>query len=141
MAAEKEKEIDLTAFDAVKECEDGQWLEFRYGGKETGFSFLVMGRHAQKVAAYETKKTQELARKSTMAEKRKATDELLQELIANEKTRGVDDALVRVVGVSKKGVEQKFEPVIFRQFLEKNPDAVKQIIDFSDDVSVFTKAL
>ena len=141
MAAEKKQELDLSVFDAVKECEDGEWFDFRYNGKETGIKFLVMGKHASKVAAYETKKTQELARRSTMAEKRKATDELLQELIANEKKRGVDDAMVRVCGVSKDGMQQEFDPVVFRQFLEKNPDTVKQIIDFSDDVSVFTKAL
>jgi hypothetical protein len=49
--------------------------------------------------------------------------------------------MVRVCGVSKDGVQQEFDQVVFRQFLEKNPDTVKQIIDFSDDVSVFTKAL
>lgn len=141
MATEQKEVLDLSIFNTVKECEDGEWFDFRYNGAETGIKFLVMGKYADKVTAYETKKTQELARKSSIAEKRKASLELLQELIATERQRGVDDALARVSGISKNGVSMDYDAKVMRQFLEQNPNTVQEILQFSDDLTVFTKAL
>jgi hypothetical protein len=135
----KNELIDLSVFNTVAASTEGEWLEFKFGGKPTNVRFKVLGKHSERVRTYETAKTKAMARKSNMAEKRKATLDLLMELIETQDDRSVDDALARVCDWD--GVKGQYNDAAMREFLTRNPQFIDEIMEFSDDASVFTKAL
>lgn len=131
----KNDAIDLMAFDTVSGCEEGVLKPFVFKGKETGVNFRILGRHSQKVRAYETKKAISMARKSNRAEKQKATLQLLEELIENQDDRSIDDAVARVAGWT--GAKQEYSDDLMRDFLRRNPGEIDSIIEFSNNESNF----
>lgn len=135
----KNELIDLGVFNTVEASSHGEWLPFKFNGKETGAEFKILGNHSERVRAYETAKTKAMARKTNLAEKRKDTLGLLMELIESADERSIDDALARVC--DWRGVKGAYSDAAMREFLTRNPQFIDEILDFSKDTSIFTKAL
>lgn len=130
--------IDITAFDAIKESEQGYDLEMKAtDGSNTGVIFTVIGRYSEPVQKWSKKIFSEYQREQDIA-KRKGKD-LPPKSIDELRAQNIEGAVIRVTGW--KNVEQKFTPELLKKVLEQNPHWVDAIIEESDNAANFTKAL
>lgn len=130
--------IDITAFDAVGECEAGRPLALTGtdGVTATGVTLTVLGKHAAPITTWVGRIVSENMREQqASARKGKPADpRTLQEM----RDTNIDGATVRVTGWS--GPKQAFSPELLRAALVRNPHWVEQIVEFSDDIANFTNA-
>ncbi len=133
----KDKAIDITEFNTVKSSEEGSPMDLMFGGKPTGIQLIVLGEHSDTVQMFETEKAKKMARKSSIAEKRKQSLEFLLELLESSKERDIESAMARVSGWIGGG---EFDKEKLRRGLENNPQWIIQIHDFSKDETNFTTA-
>lgn len=130
------KEIDITAFDSVGKCEQGQPLEIKdENGEETGVILMVLGKHADVVTKWFSRVVNASMREQQQAQKRgklvdpKSLDEI--------RAQNIDGAAVRITGW--RGPKQAFDVDLLKSALGRNPHWIDQVIEFSDDMGNFTK--
>jgi hypothetical protein len=133
-----QKTIDITAFNAVKESEQGYDLSMKTtDGQDTGVIFTIIGRYSDPVQKWTKRIFSEYQRDAEIAKRKgkepaaKSIDELREQ--------NIEGAMVRVTGW--KNVKQEFSKDVLRQALENNPHWVDAIIEESDNAANFTKAL
>lgn len=122
--------LDITKLDAISESNKGDELELFYKGESTGVKLLVLGSSADAVRLHAKDSLKDYARKNSLAEKRGTTADFQVALIEKLEDRNVENALVRVVGwVGQKG---EFSKEVMRGVLERNPQWVDDVLEFSD---------
>jgi hypothetical protein len=124
------KAIDLTKCNAVAKANEGAEMELFFAGESTGVFLNVLGTHADAVRKNRTESLKDYARKQAMAEKRGDTVEFHIRLLEQSEEKSIDNALVRVTGW--RGQPGEYSKEVMRSVLEKNPDWVNEIMEFSD---------
>lgn len=130
--------LDITAFDAVTECEDGHEFELKDkdGITGTGVKLVILGKHADVVNKWLNKTVNAMIRERQIAERKgrgvdaKSLDEIRE--------HNIDGAVIRVIGW--KNVKQPFTPELLKASLKRNPHWVDQIVEESDNLGNFSKA-
>lgn len=132
------KNIDISKFDAVSIHNEGQELELYYKGEATGVSLIVLGSNSDAVRAYQDIKLIEYARNTAFASKKGAEAEIENtiKLIREREKNSIEGAIVRVSGwkgASYNGSDA-FDKEGLRSLLQRNPQWVEEVINFSDQV-------
>jgi hypothetical protein len=131
------KAIDITSFNSVDSCGKGEYMPLQLSGKDVGIDLLVLGKDDDEVHLHETERLKGMARKSALAEKKKATLEFTLGLIESIKQRDIEAAAARVIGWKGAG---DFDVEKLKVALKNNPQWIEDILDFSNDLTNFTKA-
>lgn len=130
--------MDITKFDAVKEANEGAELELFYKGESTGVFLTVLGKTADVVRQHSKEAFKEYARQNSMAEKRGTLVEFQSAQVDKLEARSVENALVRVVGW--RGQKGDFSKEVMKGVLERNPQWVDDVMEFSDFLERSTKS-
>lgn len=132
------KSLDITAFNAIAESEQGFDMELKAtDGTGTGVILTVIGRYSDAVQKWSKKVFSDYQQELNLAKRKgkeppeKSIDEL--------RAQNIEGALVRVIGW--KNVKQEFSKDLLKQVLANNPHWVDAIIEESDNAANFTKAL
>lgn len=133
------KLFDITSFDAVAESDSGYEFELKGtdGMTGTGVSFAIIGRHSNAVNLWLNKIVNDSIRERTMAERKGKQAE--PKSFEDIKAQNLQGAVLRVTGW--KNVTQPFTKELLLTVLQKNPHFVDQIIEQSDNLGNFTKAV
>jgi len=129
--------VDITSFNTVESSEHGEPMDLFYAGRETGLKLIVIGEHSDSVQRYLTERAKEFARKAKFAEKRGKELDSMLEFIEKTKDRDIENAMVRIIGWENGG---EFDKEKLRRGLEKNPQWIEDVIEFSKDLGNFTKS-
>lgn len=132
------KQVDITAFNAVKEAEIAMTLSMKTtDGQDTGVVFLVLGRYAEPVQKWSKRIFAEYQRENDIAKRKgkEAASKSIDEL----REQNIEGAMVRVTGWQ--GVKQEYSKDILKLAFEANPHWVDAVIEESDNAANFTKAL
>ena len=133
------KLFDITSFDAVAESDNGYEFELKGtdGMTGTGVSLAIIGRHSNTVNLWLNKIVNDSIRERTMAERKGKQVE--PKSFEDIKAQNLQGAVLRVVGW--KNVTQEFSKELLLTVLQKNPHFVEQIIEQSDNLGNFTRAV
>ena len=139
MATLASKLFDITSFDAVAESDSGYEFELKGtdGMTGTGVSLAIIGRHSNAVNLWLNKIVNDSIRERTMAERKGKQVE--PKSFEDIKAQNLQGAVLRVTGW--KNVTQEFSKELLLTVLQKNPHFVDQIIEQSDNLGNFTKAV
>jgi Arc/MetJ-type ribon-helix-helix transcriptional regulator len=124
------KTVDLTKFNAVSEANEGGEMELSYKGEGTGVYLKVLGKNSDAVRAHVRESLKDYARKNAMAEKRGELIDFQVKLIDRLDERSIENALVRVT--AWRGATGDYSKDTMRGVLERNPQWVDDIMEFSD---------
>lgn len=129
--------IDIDAFDAVSESEQGHEFELKEkdGVTGTGVVLVVIGKHADAVTKHAAKIINQAQRDALMAQKsgKPAPMKTLEEL----REQNIEAASIRVTGW--KNVKQPFSADLLKNALRRNPHWIDQIVEASDDLGNFSR--
>lgn len=129
--------IDIDAFDAVSESEQGHEFELKEkdGVTGTGVVLVVIGKHADAVTKHAAKIINQAQRDALMAQKsgKPAPMKTLEEL----REQNIEAAAIRVTGW--KNVKQPFSADLLKNALRRNPHWIDQIVEASDDLGNFSR--
>ena len=137
MTEQSNTTIDITAFDAVTECEHDYEFELKDkdGLAGTGVTLFILGKHADLVDKWINKVVNATIREQQMAARKgkpvdpKSLDELREQ--------NIEGAVIRVTGW--KNVKQAFNPDLLKAALKRNPHWVIQIVEESDNLGNFSR--
>ncbi|MFZ3286541.1 MAG: hypothetical protein WA191_06790 [Telluria sp.] len=131
--------LDITEFDAVADSEHG--FEFELKDKDgitgTGVFVTVQGKHADEVSKWMNALVNKMTREAQMAQRKgKQVDpKSLEEM----RDQNIDGAALRVTGW--RNVKQPFARDLLKVAMKRNPHWVDQVIEESDNLGNFTKAV
>lgn len=132
-----QKPVDITAFDAVTESDNGCEIELldTDGMTGTGVHLTILGKNADAVVKWVTRLVNNNIREQQIAARKGKTVEAkgLDEL----RDQNIEGAAVRVTGW--RNVTQPFTPELLKAVLLRNPHWINQIIEESDNLGNFTK--
>jgi hypothetical protein len=133
------KLFDITSFDAVAESDGGYEFELKGtdGMTGTGVLLTVIGKHSNAVNLWLNKIVNDSIRERVMAERKNKPIE--PKSFEDIKAQNLQGAVLRVIGW--KNVTQEFSKELLLTVLQKNPHFVEQIIEQSDNLGNFTKAV
>lgn len=127
--------VDLSAFDAVSESEQGCPVEMKGtdGMTPTGVTFIVLGKNADVVTKWTAKIVDTNTREQQMAQRKgKLVEPKSLEQVYEQNREG---AAIRVTGWI--GVKQPFDGALLRNALRRNPHWVEQVVAASEDAGNF----
>ncbi|MBX9869283.1 MAG: hypothetical protein K2X63_05755 [Burkholderiaceae bacterium] len=135
----EQKLVDINSFDTVSDCEVAHEMELLQPDlmTGTGIFLMVLGAHADCVAAHFKANTKKYIAGSKVAEKQNKEAEFSERLIDNSLQNEVDGAAIRVNGW--RNVTQPFSQDTLKAALKRNPQWIAQINKFSDSIGNFTK--
>jgi hypothetical protein len=124
------KTVDLSKFDSVASANAGDEMELIFKGAGTGVFLKVLGKYSDAVRAYQRESLKDYARKNAMAEKRGELIDFQIRMIDRLDERNIENALVRVS--DWRGATGEYNKETMRGVLERNPQWVDDIMEFSD---------
>lgn len=129
--------IDITAFDAVQDSDNGYEFELKNpdGVTGTGIFLKIVGSNSDAVVGWFSKVINANNIESQMAARKGKT--VPPKSVEENKAQNLDLTVTRVVGW--RNVAQPFSKTLLTTVLQKNPHWVQQITDESDNLGNFTK--